>query len=196
MIGALLAKYGLFALFFAAGLEGEAAVIAGGVMAQQGLATLPAVMLVATCGSFTADQLWFQLGRRGRHWKLFQRLSSKRPFARAMALLDRRPIPFILGFRFVYGMRIGAPVAIGASQIRPRLFVPLNLLAAAIWAPLFSYIGFRLGAEAMPLVKRWGGVGALAIALILAAVVIVWLLMRRRARADEKPPLPEADGAA
>lgn len=195
MIGALLAKYGLFALFFAAGLEGEAAVIAGGVMAQQGLVTLPAAMLVATCGSFTADQLWFQLGRRGRHWKLFQRLSAKRPFARAMALLDRRPIPFILGFRFVYGMRIGAPVAIGASHIRLRQFVPLNLLAAAIWAPLFSWIGFRLGAEAMPMVRRWGGVGLLTIALVVATAAIVSLVVRR-ARVTGKPPLPEADGSA
>lgn len=193
----MLAHYGLIALFFGAGLEGEFAVVAGGILARHGSFPLAAAMVVATLGSFTADQIWYFLGRYARNSRLVARMKGKRLFARALDLLGRRPVPFILGFRFVYGMRSVSPVAIGVAGIPVRLFLPLNMLAALIWAPLFTWIGYRAGKAVLPLLHRLGEYGLIALIAVLVIAPIVWgVLHWRRSRATGSTQLPEADEPA
>ena len=197
MIEQLLVKYGLLALFFGAGLEGELAVVAGGILSHHGSFPLGAAMIVATLGSFTADQIWYFIGRNARDSKLVARVKHKRLFARALALVGRRPVPFILGFRFVYGMRTVSPVAIGVAGIPIRMFLPLNMIAAVIWAPLFTWLGYHLGKEAFPLVRRMGGGVLLALGGIVIIGLAVWLIVHwRRGPHVAEPQLPEADGSA
>ncbi|CAM3113617.1 DedA family protein [Sphingomonas antarctica] len=197
MIAHLLAKYGLFALFFGAGLEGELAVVAGGVLAERGMFPLAGAMIVATLGSFTADQTWYFLGRYARNSRFVTRMKKKSLFAKALDLLHRRPVPFILGFRFVYGMRTVSPVAIGVAGIPVRRFLPLNMIAAIIWAPLFTWLGYHLGKAAFPLVRRMGGDVLIALGGIIVVGIAVWLIVRwRRGPAVSEPQLPESDGSA
>ena len=184
MIEAYIARYGLLAIFLGAGVEGEAVVVTGGVFAQRGLVPLVGAMIAATIGSTIVDQLWFWAGRRFRNHLWVQRITQKPAFARAHGWLERYPTAFILSFRFIYGMRTISPIAIGLSQIPARRFVPLNMLAAAIWAPTFTLIGFWLGHAAAPLIDRIARVGldvvvALAVLALLIAAIIA---LRRRAR--------------
>ncbi len=180
MIAHLLVRYGLFALFFGAGLEGELAVVAGGVLAERGIFPLAAAMIVATLGSFAADQMWFFLGRYARNSRFVTRIKTRRLFAKALDLLERRPVPFILGFRFVYGMRTVSPVAIGVAGVPVRQFLPLNMLAAMIWAPLFTWFGYHLGRAAVPLVHRLGADVLIALGILLVFGFCAWLVMRWR----------------
>ena len=133
-IEAIIAKYGLLALFLGAGIEGETVVVAGGLLAHRGLVSLPGAMVATAAGSFVADQLFFSAGRyfRGRAW--VRRVSAKPVFARALGLLERYPIGFIFAFRFIYGFRTISPVAIGTTQVPTRLFVIINAVAAVVWA--------------------------------------------------------------
>jgi membrane protein DedA with SNARE-associated domain len=49
-------------------------------------------------------------------------------------LIERYPVLFVLLFRFAYGLRVVAPLAIGASRLPARLFIPLSMVAAIMWA--------------------------------------------------------------
>ena len=144
-IETFVADYGILAVVLGAGLEGETAVVIGGLMAHQGLLPLPAVMVAAAVGSFASDQVFFTLGRgfRGSQW--VRRLTVRPAFATALATLEQHPKAFILGFRFLYGLRTISPVAVGTSHIPSATFIPLNALAAALWGMLFATIGYVFG---------------------------------------------------
>ncbi len=141
----LLNQYGLFAVFVGSGIEGEPFALAGGILAHRTALPLWQVIIAASLGSCAVDQFWFFLGRYFRSHKWVVGLSKRPAFADAIELIERRPTLFILLFRFAYGLRAIAPVAIGTSRVPARRFVPLNLIAAAIWGPVFVMIGYIFG---------------------------------------------------
>lgn len=144
---ALLAQYGLVAVFVGAGLEGETATVTGGLLAHEGYWPLWAAIAAATAGSFVADQLFFLIGRRFQHSRWVARVRKKPGFARAVAAFEKRPIGFIFSFRFLYGLRTVSPMAAGTTNISERLFMAVNAAAALIWATLFTGIGYLFGRE-------------------------------------------------
>jgi membrane protein DedA with SNARE-associated domain len=144
-IEAIVARWGVAAVFAGAMLEGETAVVAGGLIAHQGLVAWPAAFGAAALGSFLADQFFFAAGRRYRDRPLVQRWTRKRAFAKALDMLERYPIGFIFAFRFVYGFRTVSPIAIGTSRVPTATFVPLNAAAAILWAALFTGLGYWFG---------------------------------------------------
>ncbi|MEP6786354.1 MAG: DedA family protein [Sphingomonadales bacterium] len=181
MIETLITRYGLLAIFAGAGIEGEAVVVAGGVMAGRGLVPVAGAMIAATLGSFMLDQLWFHAGRRFRHHPRIMRIAQKPAFARAERFIERHPRKFILAFRFIPGMRTVSPIAIGMSHVPTRLYVPLNFLAAAIWAPLLTSLGYWLGHRAAQVVTVISHIG-LRVAgggVAIAVVVGLGFLLRR-----------------
>jgi membrane protein DedA with SNARE-associated domain len=177
-IEALVARYGIAALFAGAALEGEAAVIAGGLLAHQGVFALPVAMLAAGLGSFTADQGWFAAGRHFRDHRWVAAARAKPAFQRALAALQRHPVGFIFAFRFIYGFRTVSPIAIGTAGIAPRLFVPVNAASAAVWAIVFSSIGYVFGDAFEAALGRlrhdarlwWIVGGVLLVGLVVAAI--------------------------
>ena len=144
-IEALVAHYGLPALLVGAGIEGEAVVVAGGLLAHQGLIPLPGAMVAASVGSFAADQAWFAVGRRFRTHRWAAKAQAKPAFARALEALERHPIGFIFAFRFIYGFRTVSPIAIGTTRVPARLYLAVNAVAAVIWGVTFSAVGYLFG---------------------------------------------------
>jgi membrane protein DedA with SNARE-associated domain len=189
-IETIIARYGLAAIFLGAGVEGEAVVVTGGVLAHAGLFPLWQAAIAATLGSCLVDQLWFGLARRFRDSRWVQAAARKPAFARAIGILERWPNSFIFGFRFIYGLRTVSPIAIGTSRIPAAKFVPLNALSAMIWAPVFTVLGYALGKAAGPFLSDVQSVGyGLAggiVALVVLAVAIGYV-RRRRAQAGGPP---------
>ncbi|WP_298674416.1 DedA family protein [uncultured Sphingomonas sp.] len=144
-IEAIVAKYGLVALFLGAGLEGETVVVAGGILAHRGLFPLVGAMAAAAAGSFVIDQLWFLLGRRFHDHRFVRKAYEKPAFAKALGFLQRHPIGFIFAFRFIYGFRTVSPIAIGTTDVPARLFMIVNLVSAIVWGIIFSGLGFIFG---------------------------------------------------
>lgn len=178
-IEALVARYGVAAIFLGAGFEGEMAVVTGGVLAHQGLVPLWAAMAAAVAGSFAADQLFFAGGRYFRNSRPVRRFRARPTYAKAMRLLERHPRGFIFAYRFIYGIRTASPIAIGASRVPARLFFAVNLLAAAIWGVAFSAVGYLFGNGLERLVGRIG-LRHLLPALIVGAALAAaaWLAWR------------------
>lgn len=186
--------YGALGVALGAALEGEVAVVTGGALAAHGLFTPVAAALGAFSGSLFADQLVFAIGRLQRQSRFFAWVSAKPAFARGIALIDRHPLLFCLGFRFVYGFRIAGPLAIGASRIPERLFLILNIITAAVWASIFTAIGYRFYPAIRAVLHhvatlQWGQLGVML--LVLAALALTgWWHWQQRARSR---PLPAAE---
>jgi membrane protein DedA with SNARE-associated domain len=177
----IIARYGLAAVAFGAGFEGETAVMAGGVLARQGLLPLAGVACAAGIGSFLADQGFFLIGRHFRDRAYVRRALAKPTAHRAIALLERHPNGFILAIRFLYGIRTLSPIAVGASDISRFRFMALNALAAAVWAVLFSTIGYKIGDELHGLFNKihpYTHVLLIAVAIIFSLLIVLRLICR------------------
>ena len=186
-IEALVARFGLPALFLGAGIEGEAVVLAGGLLAHQGLVPLGGVMVATALGSFVADQAWFAAGRHFREHRWVAKARGKPAFARALGALERHPVGFIFAFRFIYGFRTISPIAIGTTAVSPRLFLLVNAIAAVIWGVVFSTVGYLFGHEVEAWLGRlhphgrrlwWIMAGLVAAGLVVGGVH--WLRRRNR----------------
>ena len=141
----LLSTYGYLAVLVGTFLEGESILVAGGIAAHEGYLQLPWVIAAAFIGSFTGDQLFFFIGRlQGR------KLLAKHPkwnarVNRVHKLMERWHTIFILGFRFLYGLRTLSPFVLGTSDVPTRRFFFLNMIGAAVWAIAIGGMGYIFG---------------------------------------------------
>ena len=141
-INGLITQYGYAALVIGSVAEGETITLLGGVAAHQGLLRFWLVVVSVALGGMIGDQLLYLLGRRygERILRRFSRHQKK--IRRAQKLIQRRPYLFVIGSRFMYGFRIIGPLLIGASHLPPKVFLPLNILGAIIWALIFTTLGY------------------------------------------------------
>lgn len=144
----LIEHWGLAAVFVGAMAEGESVVLAGGAAAQRGLFPLWAVIAMAFAGTVAMDQTCFLFGRRFRTHRWIRAVRAKPLFDRAIGFIERYPNGYILAFRFLPGLRIVSPIALGVSRVPAARFVLLNLVAGAVWAPLFGVLGYEAGKAA------------------------------------------------
>lgn len=181
MISALVASYGYLAVFAGSLLEGETVLLAAGFAAHRGLLNWFLVVTVAFLGATLGDQLAFLLGR----WRgaaliaRFPVLAQRAP--RVHALLERWHVAFILGVRFLYGLRIAGPVVMGTTGLPAWRFALLNMIGAAIWAPLVAGAGYYFGMALEALFTDVRRVEEAILIGILAAGLLWWLWRRMRA---------------
>ena len=176
----LVLHYGIVAIFLGAGIEGEPFALAGGVLAHRHWLPGYSAALAAIAGSCVIDQLWFHLSRHFRQSRILRPLVERPAFARSLELIERHPVWFVLLFRFAYGLRAVAPVAIGASRVPAGLFVPLNIAAAIVWGSLFTAAGYLAGPAFEAAEARYGS--GIAIAAICFSVLALAFALRRGRR--------------
>lgn len=183
---ALLHTYGYLLIFAGTLVEGESLLALGGYFAHQGYLELDRVILVAFAGAVCGDQLFFWLGRH--HAK---RLLARFPRMRdkvdvALAKIEGHQVKIMLGMRFLWGMRIALPVALGLSNVRAARFLWINVISAAVWATAFSCFGYGASHVFTRLVadfrryEHW----IAGILVALAVVALAWHLGRPR-RGDQ-----------
>jgi membrane protein DedA with SNARE-associated domain len=188
-VESLLAHYGAAAVFVGAMAEGESFVLAGGVLAHRGIVSPVAVVIAAFCGSVLADQLCFFLGRQARDTRLVRRVRGTFAFDRALRFIERYPNAYIIAFRYLYGLRVVSPLALGVSRVSAVRFVALNLLSAAIWAVLFTTLGYVFGKAVDRFIARFhlphpGLIVLGALALLLVIITLVHRLAARGRTAE------------
>jgi membrane protein DedA with SNARE-associated domain len=104
------------------------------------------VVVVAFCGSYAGDQLWYFLGRKHGRKLLARKPRWQLMGDRALEHIRRHPDIWVLSFRFVYGLRTVMPVAIGLSGYPPGRYLLLNGIGAAIWATALAAAAYHFGA--------------------------------------------------
>lgn len=188
-ITSLIEQYGYAALTIGSIAEGETITLLGGVAAHQGLLKLPLVIAAVALGGMIGDQVLYLVGRRYGD-SLLQRFSRhQKQITKARRMINRRPWLFVIGTRFMYGFRIVGPILIGASHLPPKVFLPLNILGAVVWATLFSLLGYAGGELIAPWLhsvdKHLKHLIWLALAVVLVMGVRLWLKRRARKKGDE-----------
>jgi len=171
----VLADYGLLAVLVGTFFEGETIVIVAGFLAHEGYFSPYALCVAAFLGTFAGDQLWFYLGRRHANFKIVQKVTTFPQFARVIRLIENHPIKFILSFRFVYGIRNISPVALGLSRISALKYFILNGIAAAVWAVIFTSIGYFFGKAAEIMIGRIAGAQGKILAAVIAGLIVYFL---------------------
>ena len=186
-IATIVESWGYPAVFLGTFLEGETVLLAAGFAAQRGYLSLPLVVFLASVASFLGDQSFFWIGRFYGP-RLVARLPRLRPAVDRMSiLLCRHNLPVILSVRFLYGLRIAGPMAIGMSGVPWRRFLLLNLLGAMAWAVIISSIGFGLGQVLHLLLADLRRHEPLVFVLLLLAATL-GAALRWRTLAARKPP--------
>lgn len=165
-------------------LEGETFVIFGGMAAHLGILDLYLLIGTVWLGSFCGDQCWFYIGRRWGNQALERFPSAKRRSEKVLMWLERYGPLFILSFRFLYGIRNIASVALGTSRLRWSVFMAWNFVAAGIWACSFALAGYLLG-EAAAVVGDYGPKVLLGTAAFILTVVVIWRSRAWRRRVAE-----------
>ncbi|EAO3196920.1 DedA family protein [Salmonella enterica] len=181
-INTLITHYGYAALVIGSMAEGETVTLLGGVAAHQGLLKFPLVAAAVALGGMMGDQLLYLLGRcyGGKILRRFPRYHTK--IRRAQKMIQRHPYLFVIGTRFMYGFRVVGPLLIGASRLPPKIFLPLNIVGALIWALLFTTLGYLGGEVITPWLHDLDQHLRHGVWLILAIVLVVgvrWWLKRR-----------------
>ncbi|EDU0160090.1 DedA family protein [Salmonella enterica] len=181
-INTLITHYGYAALVIGSMAEGETVTLLGGVAAHQGLLKFPLVAAAVALGGMMGDQLLYLLGRcyGGKILRRFPRYHTK--IRRAQKMIQRHPYLFVIGTRFMYGFRVVGPLLIGASRLPPKIFLPLNIVGALIWAQLFTTLGYLGGEVIAPWLHDLDQHLRHGVWLILAIVLVVgvrWWLKRR-----------------
>ena len=179
--------YGYLAVFVGALLEGEAILVLGGFAAHQGHLDLATVLLVAFVGGTLGDQLFFWFGRAAGPRVLQRYEALARAGERVGRLLMRHDAALIFGIRFMYGLRIAGPIAMGALGVVPRRFALFNVLGAAVWAPLVGGAGYLFGRA----LQAWLGdlenhEGLVMVAVVACAVLLP--LLHRWVKVRLRPP--------
>ncbi len=178
-IPSLIQSYGYLAVAVGTFFEGESVLLTAGAAAFHGYLWMPAVMLIATLSGFLGDQISFYAGRKYGS-KLLARFPSLQSRAvRVSTLLERHSTAFILAIRFMYGLRIAGPMAMGMSNIHWRRFLILNLIGATLWAIVIGSIGYGLG-QGLVYLLRYFDVRDIWLLIALLLPAVIWRLVIRR----------------
>ena len=185
---ALLHQYGYLLIFLGTLAEGETLLMLGGYFANRGYLDLGGVIATSFVAAVCGDQMFFHLGRRHAKSLLarFPRLRDKVNVA--LHRVEQHQVKVVLSMRFLWGLRIALPVAMGLTTMNARKFFWLNLLSAAVWSTVFACVGFgasQLVARTVDNLhhyEKW-----IALGLLLLAALVLWLRWHGARR--KVPPL-------
>ena len=181
----LLEQYGYAAVFVGTFAEGESMVLLGGYAAHRGYLELFGVIATAFIAAVAGDQTYFRLGRRYGPRLLARRPRLSARVNAAVKMVERHGTWIVLIMRFMWGLRIALPIAVGMSAMKARRFLALDLIAAAVWSTVIACIGFGAAQVLTSWIadlrhhERW--IVGILLLLALGGIARRWLPVRRRA---------------
>jgi membrane protein DedA with SNARE-associated domain len=179
-IASLLRDHVYAAIVLGGLIEGESTVVLAGYAAHQGYVSWWAVAGLSALVNFVLDQTWFLVGRwRGE--RLLARFQGLRRGVESLTpRLHRHRRWIVFSVRFMYGLRTAGPIAMGMAHVPWADFLVFNALGAAVWAVVFTGLGYAFGRAIAIVLGEIVHYEMLAVGVILAGGLVVWLWHRRR----------------
>lgn len=148
--------------------------------------------VVTVCAGI-GDSVGYAIGRRFgpalRETKVIQKHGTG-AWDKATEILRRRGAWAVFFARFLPVVRTLTPAAAGTSGLPYRKFLPAVVAGAACWSALHISIGAALGEAAKRIEGTLNLAGLILIgAVALAAVIVLIVRKRRRAKAADEPEL-------
>ena len=184
----LLSVYGYWAVLVFVGLEssgipfpGETMLLAAAIYAgSTHHLSIVGVIAAAAAGAIVGDNLGFWVGHEGG----FRLLCRYGPYLR----LDERKLKLgqylfrqhgakvVFFGRFVAVLRAWAAFLAGTNRMLWSRFLPFNAAGGILWATIYGLGGYALGNN----VNRLAGPVGIALAVIAALIIIVFLVVLKR----------------
>lgn len=189
---ALLAQYGVAALFLTITLEtlgaplpGESALIAASAAAARGEFPIGAVVAAAFAASVLGDNIGYLIGRRlGRDAVVRHGARvgiTEAGMAKAEAVTRRWGPLMVVAARFVVVLRQLNGIVAGTTRMPWPHFLAANIAGAALWVGLWTTLAYRFGHDARIVPWLWHHLSLVAMVLVpLLVLGLVLLRLRRR----------------
>jgi membrane protein DedA with SNARE-associated domain len=186
LVGALLENTALLGLL----LPGGSLVLLGAVYAQQGMMSLPLVLVLGWLGMVLGTSVDYALGRwamtaaLGRT-SLAVRLEPKLQDARRF--LARHGAWALVAAHFIGHVRSFVAITAGMSRLPYRRFLRYEAIAALAWNLVWVLAGYTLGDNLERLQRLMGGAGLAIVCAAVIGFVAYRFLARRRSRRHAAP---------
>jgi membrane protein DedA with SNARE-associated domain len=163
---------------------GELALLLGGVAASQGHVPLAGVIAAGVGGAIAGDAVGYVVGRRyGRRIldSTLGRFVKAEHLDRAEHALGRRGGLAVLFGRFTVALRVLIPGLAGMGRMPYRRFAVFNVLGGVLWGVLTVTAGQLAGSNWHAVGHLMSGIGGALTVAVIAALLGVHVLRRRRA---------------
>jgi membrane-associated protein len=174
--------------FVGLAVPGETAIVVGGVVAERGEVSLPALIGLVWAAAVGGDTVSFLLGRRfGRPFLDAHGARLRIPperVGRIERLFDQHGGKTVLVGRFVGVLRALIPFVAGAAHFPLRRFVPYTAVGALGWVTTFTLVGYGFS-ESFESAGKDATRIALAGALVIGTVMLALAVRSGRARPPE-----------
>lgn len=174
-------------------VPGETALIAAGLLAHQGRFQISLVIIVAAGSAIVGDNIGYLIGRTGGRSLLqrpgFLERHRRRVLEKGEPFFERHgPKAVFLG-RWVAGLRIAAAWLAGINRMHWPTFLFWNALGGIAWATSVGLAAYYFG-PAVEQIFKIAGLGGIAVAVLIAAVYLLW---RRSHRKQSAPRSAKSD---
>ena len=180
-----LGVYVLILVFSVVPLSKTLVIVAGGILASQGLGSLSIYLLVSVAALATADGLYYLLGyfggERVMRWRFFSAPSKAQRFAAAGEIFQRHDWGAVFSARFLPFVRTFIFIVAGLNRMPPLRFVSADLLSASLFVPVAAGLGYFLG-ENRELLVRYVERGEWFLAGLVIVIIAIVFVVRRRKR--------------
>jgi len=157
-------------------------IVAAGILASQGIGSLPVYLMVSLAGLVTADGVYYSLGyffgERVLGWKTFSGPRNQQRFREAEARFQRHDGVAVFSARFLPFLRCPIFVVAGMSRMFPLRFLLVDFLSACLLAPVAIALGYFFG-ENRELLVRYIKEGEFVLALLVCLFLVVLFLLPR-----------------
>jgi membrane protein DedA with SNARE-associated domain len=188
--------FGEAALFIGFVLPGETAVLVAGVVASRGHVNVVTLCLVVVVAAIVGDSIGYVVGARYGARLMTLPILRKRTVGieRALDGLRRRGPAYVFIGRFTAFLRAVMPGLAGMSHLRYRRFLAANVAGAIVWGVSYTLLGYFAGHALDKIEKYSGFVGVGVLVVVIAVIIGLYLLHRRREkRALSASPLDPDD---
>lgn len=168
----VLGETGFIALFF---LPGDTLLFSLGMLADQGLLSLPVVIGVVFVAAFIGNIIGYETGSYMReHYKqynLFKKIPERYVLKTENFYQKYGKLTVVIS-RFIPVVRTVAPFLAGVGKMRRTSFISLSAIGGLVWAVLMTMVGYTVGKFLdLKNIEYLGG------GLMVAAVIVFPLAM-------------------
>ena len=163
-------------VFVAAAVEGETVFVIASMAVATGRLSYLGVLVAGALGGSAGDQFFFYAFRGPLRGWLDRFPTLRRRRDGIAERVRRHAIVLAACCRFLPGLRIAIPVACAATGVSPRVFSPISVASAFVWAAVILGLVASAGPAALDdlgVARNW------ALAISAGVVLLVFFGLRR-----------------
>jgi membrane protein DedA with SNARE-associated domain len=176
----IIGRYGLYAVFFLAMIEGDITLLLAGVLAHSGFFgdySFAKVLAAGTMGGVVGDNLAYATGRGARNRvRTFQFYRLAKP--RLERLTQRfGPLSIFLS-KYIYGLRTASCVFYGIGKMRYLRFLPLTICSVFMWVFLLSGAGYFFSGTVTRVIGDYHQLGFVLLIIVVIGIIGFYMFER------------------